>query len=213
MQSLASSSDFFVESFHLGYELLHFLSVCFSGLIKIDCDLTTFSLNNTGSSNRLYFISVCLELGQFGCVSYLQKALDVSIVEELGDIDNVIQEVLQNLHTFLDVSLGSLRCLLFRNRGHYLSRVDLSEKLAQPHEVTVASSHDPTHLKSTDLELQEGSRAYAEKSSCVFALRTVSEHVYLPTSQWIYRPFDRRSLIFMHWKVLVNSASMMLYFY
>jgi hypothetical protein len=123
------------------------------------------------STSGLKFVTFLLKLSEFCVIFHFEKALYHLIVDKFRYIDDIVQKVCKNSHSLFNVSLGSFCSFLFWDWRDYLSWIHFSQKVSKPHEITVSSSDEPSHLMSSNFKLQKGCCSYSEKSTNCFPLR------------------------------------------
>lgn len=123
LQRLSLSGQTLIQPLNLRHEPLHFLQIRPSLSIEQHLHLSGLSLHLIDAGIAGLLFALFFELGELTGLGDPKEAFHVFVVFELSDIHQVVQEVLQNAHAFLDVSLGALCCLFFRDGWDDLSGV------------------------------------------------------------------------------------------
>ena len=208
LDGLALAGDLFVEGLDLRDKALHFLQIGTGLCVEDHLDLPRSRLGGVGLVvDHDESVAFLLEFVEGGSVGHAQEADHSFVVAELGDGHHVVEEVSQDAHSFLDVTLGALRGLFLWDGRDDLNWVQLAQILPEPHKITVPPADYPFHLKGLDSELQKGRSPYPEEASryCL-AVGTIYSHQYLPTSMWRVLPLNF-SISLMHLMVLANYGS------
>lgn len=166
------SRQSFVQTLYLRYKPFHFLEVGSSFSIETNCHLSIFTLYLGDAFLFAFLLAVLFQFSELAGLSHAKKAFNVSVVPELWHCHEVIEEILQNSHALLYVSLRPLCCFLFGDGRDHLRGVLISEVIAKPLEIGVPAADLPLHLYCGNFKLQEGSGANSEKPSTAFPLRT-----------------------------------------
>jgi hypothetical protein len=115
LESFALPCETLVELLNFRDEALHLLEIgpCLS--VKLHFYLSRDSLYLTDGDTVRLFLAFLLEFGELAWLGDFQEALHVFIVFEFRDAYEVVEEVLEDSHSFFHMSLCALCSLLLRN--------------------------------------------------------------------------------------------------
>ena len=165
LDCFALSGDLLVQWFYFRDKLLHLFKI--GSVLCVECHLQLASTGLVGVWLVVDYHSVALffEFIKGWAISHPKETNHSLIVSELGNRHHVVQEVRQDTHSLLYMSLSALRGFLFRNRRNYLHWVQLSQVFSKPYKIAVTPAYHPLHLESLNCKLQERRSANAKETS------------------------------------------------
>ncbi len=172
LQRLAVSGQLFVSGFHFWHELFHFsvVSIVLFGQFHVDHAFVVFAVWKV--PKRFGFLWVRFYAVKFRAIWDIKECLHIFIVEEFWDVEQIVQEILQNFHSFFHMSFGPFGSFFLWDWRNNLAGVSFRKIVSEPDKVTVSSPDFPLHGRSFYLKLQERSASNSEESACIFSLRT-----------------------------------------
>jgi hypothetical protein len=117
-----------------------------------------------------FFLALLLEPCKFAGFTDLQKTLNIFVVLKFRDAHQIVEEVFEDSHSFLDMPGGALCRFLFGDGRDHLNRISAAQKTSQPNEIAITSADKPFRLECPHFELKVRCCADSEEPSSGLSL-------------------------------------------